>query len=341
MKSRSMLRRTGFTLIELLVVIAIIAILVALLLPAVQQAREAARRSSCKNNMKQLGLALHNYHDTHFVFPPGYISVQPGNTSSTEAGLYSWGAFLLPYVEQAPLYDLLNVGNVSLQANLATPAIRAALQQPMSVFSCPSDVGSGVNNSVLTPGSYVYDKRASDGTNPVAIAKSNYVMVSGSGNSTTVAVNPAAYGPHNGLGAQNSRIKMRDVTDGTSSTLAIGEKAFKVGGVEMGAGTAVGFSAITSSGIKNGQTAVIGIAYWGINQTVVQVDHSTRGFSGPHPGGCHFVLCDGSVRFISENIDFKGNSLIALPTGMNPVFGVDSTFERLLSRNDGQPVGEF
>ena len=98
----------GFTLIELLVVIAIIAILVALLLPAVQQAREAARRSSCKNNLKQLGLALHNYHDVHRVFPPAQLRGRNSSTGIEYGNAASWGAMLLPFIEQAPLYDQMN-----------------------------------------------------------------------------------------------------------------------------------------------------------------------------------------------------------------------------------------
>lgn len=325
-------KKRGFTLIELLVVIAIIAILIALLLPAVQQAREAARRSTCKNSLKQIGLALHNYHETHRVFPPGYVSVDPANTSSTEQGLYSWGAFILPFVDQAPLYQQLSVGDVRLQTNLANATTRAVLQTPLPVFSCPSDVGPALNTWNNTSG---YDRRVtSDGTDRIPIAKSNYVMVAGSGDSTTPAVTPITYGPNNGIGAQNSSTRIRDITDGTSQTLAAGERAFQVSQLEMGAGTVVGFSAVTSSGIKNGGTAVLGIAYWGINQTVIQANHQARGFSSPHVGGAHFLMCDGAVRFLSENLDFRGNSI-------GSGFQIDSTFERLLAKSDGQVIGEF
>ncbi len=104
-------RRLGFTLIELLVVIAIIAILIALLLPAVQQAREAARRTQCRNNLKQIGLALHNYHDVFNTFPPGYVAKIANNKTSSERSMFAWGALILPYIEQGNLYQVLDPGN--------------------------------------------------------------------------------------------------------------------------------------------------------------------------------------------------------------------------------------
>ena len=141
-------RSRGFTLIELLVVIAIIAILIALLLPAVQQAREAARRTQCKNNMKQIGLAMHNYHDVHLCFPPGYITTTPCESATVwpacnagELGLYSWGTFVLPYIDQSNLYNQLTPGTVPLQVNLTIPAVLQSLRQPLSMFLCPSDPG--------------------------------------------------------------------------------------------------------------------------------------------------------------------------------------------------------
>jgi len=344
-------RKRGFTLIELLVVIAIIAILIALLLPAVQQAREAARRTQCKNNLKQIGLALHNYHDVHLRLPPGYMSAEPVHLAvpltffSTELGLYSWGAYILPYLEQGNLYDSLNVGDVTLDANLANATTRAFLQTPLPAFACPSDSGPALNNWDPSDANMAtYGRRVtSDGVDRIAIAKSNYVMVSTSGNSTVPAVypilGPGSYGPHNGVGAENSSTRIRDISDGTSNTLIIGERAWQVANLEMGAANALGFSAVTGGPqtVFRTSMAVLGIPYWGINQTVINATHQARAFSSPHVGGAHFALCDGSVHFVSENIDFRGNSL----TAGSADFGIDSTFERLIARNDGQVVGEF
>src|SRR5688500_480674 len=147
MVPRPVPRRRGFTLIELLVVIAIIATLIAILLPAVQQAREAARRTQCKNNLKQIGLALHNYHDIQLTFPPGFIRDGVANSDG-----WSWGAAILPQLEQAPLYDLLGVSRYRLRDVLAgsNPALAtvaqrsAALQTHVPVYVCPSDPNEGI-----------------------------------------------------------------------------------------------------------------------------------------------------------------------------------------------------
>ena len=141
-------RRLGFTLIELLVVIAIIAILIALLLPAVQQAREAARRTQCKNNLKQIGLAMHNYHDVYTTFPPGHMfdtTIPGGNANSFQhPEMWAWGAFILPFVDQAPLFNQLNVSQRRLTDLLAEgPDVAALIQIPLSVYHCPSDPGGG------------------------------------------------------------------------------------------------------------------------------------------------------------------------------------------------------
>jgi prepilin-type N-terminal cleavage/methylation domain-containing protein len=356
--------RRGFTLIELLVVIAIIAILIALLLPAVQQAREAARRSQCKNNLKQIGLAFHNYHDVFNMFPMGFMATLPvtnsggGASTSTERSLWSWGAYILPYVDQAPLYSTLNVGNVALWQDLTTNL--ALLQTPLPVFKCASDVGPNLNNfddSVATTSSAdAYDAYVtSNGTDRIPIALSNYIMVSGSSDSTSPAVCPGMYGPPMGIGYINSRIGVRDVTDGTSNVLMVGERCWSFKGRVIGAGNALGFSAETDaagSNIRTAALAVLGIGYDGIN-AVINAPHARRAFNSSHVGGAQFVMTDGAVRFISENIDYaKGSVSTGQPayaagpcttgyTVQNMNAFITTTYARLLSRNDGQVVGEF
>lgn len=339
--------RRGFTLIELLVVIAIIAILIALLLPAVQQAREAARRTQCKNNLKQIGLAMHNYHDTHNTFPPGYIARVAQVQSSTELGLYGWGAYVLPYVDQAPLYNLLQVGNVPLETNAVTNL--AALQTPLPAFRCPSDTGPTLNNfddtalGADSSGANWYNRHiTTNGTDRIPIAMSNYVMCANTSDSTTPPVDPAPYGPAHGVGFQNSKVNFKDITDGSSNTILAGERAWRFANLTAGAANVIGFSAATcatgsSYSVKSGQLAVIGIAYDGINWSASNRVHQTRGFSSNHVGGAHFVMCDGAVRFISENIDYRKMSV-----GTNPWPGYSSTtFARLCTRDDGFTVGEF
>ena len=344
MKTSQTYRKQGFTLIELLVVIAIIAILIALLLPAVQQAREAARRSQCKNNMKQFGLAMHNYNDAHGTFPPGYITKTPCSSSAVwsacnqgELGIYGWGTFVLPYIDQAPLYNLLNAGSATLDQNLANATVRQALQQPMAVFLCPSDPGPNLNDYVSSSNNYNFT--VTDGTTSYQIARSDYVMVANAWDSTTPPVYATQYGPAHGIGFANSSIRFRDITDGSSNTILVGERAYvyksnnKVGGAN-----AIGFSASnntqsSSYARKGNGIAVIGLTYNGINA----IAGAVRGFSSNHVGGAHFVFCDGSVHFLSENIDYKKGSV----SSATHLQDINSTFQRLAVRDDGQVVGEY
>jgi prepilin-type N-terminal cleavage/methylation domain-containing protein len=209
-------RRNGFTLIELLVVIAIIAILIALLLPAVQQAREAARRASCKNNLKQIGLALHNYHDVHLTFPPGWMGVNPQTRLpyvEGESG-FAWGAMILPFLDQAPLYQQFNF---SIAMDL--PPNRPFLRQPLTVFQCPSDP---------KPEAFFQDDRNGE---DVQLATANYVGVFGvielddcENPPGVFPVSPTGQCLGDGAFFHNSVVRMRDIIDGTSNTFLVGER---------------------------------------------------------------------------------------------------------------------
>ena len=252
LKSSKVEQKRGFTLIELLVVIAIIAILVALLLPAVQQAREAARRSSCKNNLKQIGLALHNYHDIHRVFPPGAIGA---------SNISGW-AFILPQIEQTAAYDLWDFSlSQSHGNNLAARII------PIDTYFCPS-------------------KPRPDGNNSSTNAYGDYVFSSGSGN-----INNGT--DKQGMFNRNSKVKMRDVTDGTSNTFAVGEKETSHS------------SSINSFQYRWGWHGTRTTKTHGINFEITGTwNDDTANFGSEHTGGAHFAFVDGSVHFLSENLDF-------------------------------------
>ena len=204
-------RRRAFTLIELLVVIAIIAVLIALLLPAVQQAREAARRSQCINNLKQHGLALHNYHDTYATFPPGWIGVQANASHVEGPSGFAWGAHTLPYIDQATLYSQINF-NVSL----VDPSNDVARKQVIGVFRCPSDPSSetwqlgeeGNPTNILT-----------------TLPSANYVGSFGTLGPEDLCVAapfPASQCRGDGMFSHNSKIRMADIADGVYITELIG-----------------------------------------------------------------------------------------------------------------------
>ena len=282
--------RRGFTLIELLVVIAIIAILIALLLPAVQQAREAARRSQCKNNMAQIALATLNYEMAWESLPSGTINTD-GPIQSTPKGYHmSWTVLILAQMDQGPLSNHFDFSKGVYEQD------EKVMKSTMATLICPSD-----------PGHRYGDKEP---------APSNYAGVH-SGTETQIAAD------NDGVFFLNSGIGNRDVSDGSTNTLFFGEKAI----TELDHG--LGWYSGTRATLRNTGTKPNSIFgdpdkprhYGQIELTAEQTaPRSVLGFSSHHTGGSHFSLGDGSVRFISENID-------------------STTYSYLGNRHDGELLG--
>jgi len=314
MMTNSRPARRGFTLIELLVVIAIIAILIALLLPAVQQAREAARRTQCRNHLKQLGLALHNYHDTHGVFPPGALAMDangaaypPMTTGSDPSkpnviGGWGWGTFILPMLDQAPLYNAMapNGGNYP-----AAPTTQT--QTFLSVFNCPSDPSPQIHNNVDMGGTIAPDN---------GHGKASYGAVYGS-DEVYYALQIAS--TRRGMFMYNSRVSIRDITDGTSNTLAVAERHWD--GVATDDSFLKRRGAIWS-GKPNASNKYCTLVRTNDSAAFSLGGTNASSASSMHEGGAHFLMGDGTVRFLSEN--------------MNP-----QLYRRLGQIADNEVVGEY
>jgi prepilin-type N-terminal cleavage/methylation domain-containing protein/prepilin-type processing-associated H-X9-DG protein len=291
MRSPLTLRRVrAFTLIELLVVIAVIAVLIALLLPAVQAAREAARRTQCVNNLKQIGLAMHGYHSSQDTFPPAYITTIVNNPSSPETGPgWGWGVMLLSSLEQRPLY---NAVNFSLQ--ITEPGSMTARTAALSVFLCPSDVGIG---TVVVR----------DGAGKVLLgdlSAGQYVASAGQ-------LEPGEYpDTNNGVFYRNSRNGIRDITDGSSMTLMVGERSRNVADATwVGAVPTVQLCTNPRWAIQEcGPASTMVVSHTGSAATgTIYVPNSKSSMVDDywsfHRGGCNFLFGDGSVRFIKESVN--------------------------------------
>ena len=314
-------RMRGFTLIELLVVIAIIAILIALLLPAVQQAREAARRSQCKNNLKQIGLALHNYHDVHNMFPP-LATFTTGQIASTNEAAWGWHAYILPFVDQAPLFNQMGVSDQTLEQMIddANTAQRPLGQTVLSVFLCPSDPVDELNTN-----------RKYDDDQTYTAATASYVANGGCRPNNVQAGGHAGREGWGFLEMPNRRnVKFRDLKDGSSNTIAVGERKNQ----QCWAACWIGVRQYNGTG----DVAYRQVAAW-VDQSPINeaANRCRQSFSSEHEGGAQFLKGDGRVRFISENIDFDRTNRCA--TNQNAANM--GTFQRLFHRAENQVVGEF
>jgi prepilin-type N-terminal cleavage/methylation domain-containing protein len=293
------MKKKGFTLVELLVVIAIIGILVALLLPAIQAAREAARRSQCSNNLKQIGIAMHNYHDTFGSFPSGFI---------TSKG-WGWGALILPFVEQQGLYDKLRPTERTLQHALDHSLGHTRTR--INGYLCPSDTVPGNdrnghdNNKMTASG----DKQA--------VGYSSYVGMKGWDNKDNE--NDST----NGIFFQNSSIEFSDILDGTANVIMIGERTNRAPGFG-----AVWVGSRYPDGHKN--NAVFRNLARTNDPGGGARDHSLASPAGSggnrkracrslHPGGAQFTLADASVHFFTEDINLKLYAWLANRGDGNPV----------------------
>ena len=359
LRKRKNLRRrffAGFTLIELLVVIAIIAILIALLLPAVQQAREAARRTQCKNNLKQLGLAMHNYHDVHNLFPHNhqrYLNDR-ANVPENRTGGFSWIVYSLPYLDQAPLYNTLTFTQIDRDSgtdpgNGGTQANLDAFRTPLPMVNCPSNDQPKVRGAVQwqTPGGYRWrftGNRIGAGTDYVGSLGHIWGGWKDCNAVPDALVNDAIPGSDlgrkgsdpgtpwvngewanewvrtNGVFNYGGSKGIRDIVDGTSNTVAVFENMHYRGG--------------------NGANFDFRNSHYSSWMTTLGANHNLRnpindrkyqqgagdlrceGPTSRHVGGVQVLMADGSVRFLTENIDHGVKYKLAV-------------------RNDNLPLGEF
>jgi prepilin-type N-terminal cleavage/methylation domain-containing protein len=341
----------GFTLVELLVVIAIIGVLVGLLLPAVQSAREASRRSQCSNNLKQLSLAMHNYHDTFGVLPAGLVNTyanSAGQTASNQAS-WGWGALILPYLEQSAVQQRLGVGRTSpneYQNGAVAPSTGISLRDPslaLRMFLCPSDASPRLNDSSRWSrnGSNQYVAAAAG-----AAPRSNYNACFGH-NRLRVWDDPSypniATGGfrYSGGGAANGAVRLANITDGTTNSLMLGERTYRLKTARFYPGTWVGArsGAHEDAGedVWFALRAPINGSQGGINlndpeASNVALFSRQEGLSSAHPGGVMVSLYDGSVRFLPETIDWA--------YGGDGDPNADRVLERLAHTSDGYAVND-
>jgi prepilin-type processing-associated H-X9-DG protein/prepilin-type N-terminal cleavage/methylation domain-containing protein len=316
MPVRHITRRLAFTLLEILVVIAIIAILIGLLLPAVQKVRESANRIRCTNNLKQMGLALHAYHDDNGQFPPAFVYVaQPGPPTRKDIGprLYDrpdtalffltewpgwgWAAYLLPYIEQAPLWRQIDLAAPTAGSQAASIRI-----QRLSLYVCPSDPAVGIFSLTSLLGT------------PFADAMTNsYAGCYGFGGD--IGANPES---GNGLFVRNGALQFKDITDGASNTLAIAERAAMftrcpwAGVIDQGTVRTTPGAPVYQSIIVP-PPAMVMARVW--NKPLNDPWSEPYDFFSPHPGAMNALFADGSVRRVTTSVSLDVLRAIATRSG--------------------------
>ena len=300
--------RPGFTRIELLVAAAMGLLLAANAAPAVMQVREAAQRTQCKNNLKQLGLALHNYHEAYNSFPPGYVV---RNWDSPSQRGFGWMASILPFADQAPIYHRLNYSAAgSFMDVVQTSDQKTALMTLVPQYRCPADALPGLNES--RGGWPTSNYSGNSGHRPFPRLGAGIVTDFWPGQ----IVSPHDNKTRSGLFGPNSNIRIRHITDGTSNTIMVGERGLtSLGGIWPG---------ITSATHEN--------------DALTDTSHLSRpnagltSLSSQHAGGLHILLGDGSVRWIEDTIDSQPTDDPQTPKGV---------YQKLGCRNDGQLIEQF
>jgi len=328
MPKQTSARRNAFTLV-----------VIGMLLPAVQQVREAARRSACSNNIRQIALAVHNYESALGVFPPGFVTVDPSesDSSGTVDSLWGWNAMIFPQLELQNASDILDVRSTFLSdaASDLVPGQLEVLQTNYPVFRCPSDSAPDLNNAHDNGG--INHGIANASGEDVEVATSNYVgsnnsFISNTNRHVVLERNTDSPSP-NGVFFDNSEIGFQDIFDGSSNTVMFGERTWElpnpIGDAFLPrASNCFGFDMFANNGsvfLTRAARVVLGNGSGGINLTTGSFPvKAARGFSSNHLGGVLFAFCDGSTRFVSDN-----------QTSGSDTVHDDIPFNNALGRNDG------